>query len=571
MRKKLDAGKSYLKTDYVVHCKEKGSPCADHCTLCALSDPTNADFQTSCKHKHDIVCGRCESLRSVLKDIEEMVKIQSNKFYSSEQIDDIFFDLKRANESIFEWKAHILRSVHQDEAKKDVFEELDSESCVVVMDWAMKFLQLHYREKQSEWYGKRGLSWHISSFVFRNPLTKLLEVQSYAHLFDTCTQDWYAVSSIVEHLLQVIKTKYLAIKKVSLRSDEEGCYHNSMLIAAINDIALRLNMTVVSYDYSEPQYNGKFKDICDRIICPMKGALKKYFNEGNDILTAEDMRNALLQKHLKGATTTACMVDDLNTTLDLKKIKLFTRYHNISFENSGILVRRAYNIGPGKHIPHQTICTKHQKDTGLIIKEQSFFEIKNPRQLKPTDGQSSNTAPDIVDGCLFECPESGCRRSFPSVSDLELHLDLGKHEKLLLQENFYDRLRRDWAARYNSVIEPLAGTQMTTCRSQRDNMDGMNMGWALHKPRTGTVRFPTAIKQYLTQKFDLGETTGHKADPGEVVIEIRNARSENNEKMFSRDDWLTKTQIRNFFSRLAASRRKQQLGEQCHINRRRCQ
>ncbi len=93
-------------------------------------------------------------------------------------------------------------------------------------------------------------------------------------------QDWYAVSSIVEHLLQVIKTKYPSIKKVSLRSDEAGCYHNSILIAAINDIALRLNMTVVSYDYSEPQYG---KDICDRIICPMKAALKKYCNEGNDL------------------------------------------------------------------------------------------------------------------------------------------------------------------------------------------------------------------------------------------------------------------------------------------------
>ena len=33
------------------------------------------------------------------------------------------------------------------------------------MDWAMKFLQLRYREKQSEWYGKRGLSWHISSVI----------------------------------------------------------------------------------------------------------------------------------------------------------------------------------------------------------------------------------------------------------------------------------------------------------------------------------------------------------------------------------------------------------------------
>ena len=133
--------------------------------------------------------------------------------------------------------------------------------------------------------------------------------------------------------LQVIKTKYPAIKNVSLRSDEAGCYHNSILIAAINDIALRLNMTVVSYDYSELQYG---KDICDSIICPMK-----YCNEGNDILTAEDIRKALLQRHVKGATATACMVDDSNTTIDIKKIKLFTRYHNIGFENFGICVRRA--------------------------------------------------------------------------------------------------------------------------------------------------------------------------------------------------------------------------------------
>ena len=203
------------------------------------------------------------------------------------------------------------------------------------MDWAMKFLQIRYREKRSEWFGKRGLSWHISSFVFRNPVTKLLEVESYAHFFDTCTHDLYAVSSIVEHLLQVIKTKYPAIKKVSLRSDEAGCYHNSMLIATTNDIASRLDMTVVSYDYSEPQYS---KDICDRIICPMKAALKKFCNEGNDILTAEDMRNALLQRHVKGATATACLIDDSNTTLNIKKIKLFTRYNNIGFENKGIRV-----------------------------------------------------------------------------------------------------------------------------------------------------------------------------------------------------------------------------------------
>jgi hypothetical protein len=44
IKKKLDEGKNYLKTDYVVHCKEQGSPCADHCRMHALSDPTDGEF-----------------------------------------------------------------------------------------------------------------------------------------------------------------------------------------------------------------------------------------------------------------------------------------------------------------------------------------------------------------------------------------------------------------------------------------------------------------------------------------------------------------------------------------------
>ena len=32
----------------------------------------------------------------------------------------------------------------------------------------MKFQQMKFREKQEEWFGKRGLSWHISSVVFKD-------------------------------------------------------------------------------------------------------------------------------------------------------------------------------------------------------------------------------------------------------------------------------------------------------------------------------------------------------------------------------------------------------------------
>ena len=47
IRQKLKNGKRYLKTEYRMHCEEDGSPCPDHCTYFALSDPQNTEFQGS--------------------------------------------------------------------------------------------------------------------------------------------------------------------------------------------------------------------------------------------------------------------------------------------------------------------------------------------------------------------------------------------------------------------------------------------------------------------------------------------------------------------------------------------
>ena len=35
----------------------------------------------------------------------------------------------------------------------------------LIMDWAMKFLPLKYRETQGEWFGKKGLSWHVTAAI----------------------------------------------------------------------------------------------------------------------------------------------------------------------------------------------------------------------------------------------------------------------------------------------------------------------------------------------------------------------------------------------------------------------
>ena len=77
-----------------------------------------------------------------------------------------------------------------------------------------------------------------------------LQVTLFAHLFDQSMQDWFAVASIIEHLLTYQKANN--VQCVHLRSDEAGCYHSNSLIASVRDIGERVGITVESYDFSEP-------------------------------------------------------------------------------------------------------------------------------------------------------------------------------------------------------------------------------------------------------------------------------------------------------------------------------
>ena len=109
------------------------------------------------------------------------------------------FEHGKAQEAICAWKAHSLRAVNQDLAKQDVLSALDGGSCLIVMDWAMKFLPLYYREQMRDFFGKRGKSWHVSCVIEKEEDS--YSVQCFSHLFEECKQDWFAVPFIVENLL----------------------------------------------------------------------------------------------------------------------------------------------------------------------------------------------------------------------------------------------------------------------------------------------------------------------------------------------------------------------------------
>lgn len=115
------------------------------------------------------------------------------------------------------------------------------------MDWAMKFNQMRYREKQAEWYGKREISWHVSCIISRPEEGHDVEMVSHVHILNSCAQDWYAVCAILTHLPTTVKAVWPYTNTAYLRSHGAGCYQNNNFIAAVSDIGKQVGIRVLRY------------------------------------------------------------------------------------------------------------------------------------------------------------------------------------------------------------------------------------------------------------------------------------------------------------------------------------
>ena len=122
----------------------------------------------------------------------------------------------------------------------------------------------------------------------------------------------------------------LAIKTV--RSDNAGCYHNGPLILSLPYIGERTGVTPLRYDFSDPQAG---KDICDRKTAPMKAHIRRWVNEKHDVVTTEDMKQAL-ESHggLEGCRAAVVEVDATKAAGMDNKIPGISLINNFVFEKS---------------------------------------------------------------------------------------------------------------------------------------------------------------------------------------------------------------------------------------------
>ena len=53
---------------------------------------------------------------------------------------------------------HIMHTQNQEKCKQSILLYLLEVEVFILSDWEMKFLQIKFREKQSDWFAKRGIN-----------------------------------------------------------------------------------------------------------------------------------------------------------------------------------------------------------------------------------------------------------------------------------------------------------------------------------------------------------------------------------------------------------------------------
>ncbi|KAL9966751.1 hypothetical protein ACROYT_G024870 [Oculina patagonica] len=501
----LKEAKRYLKTDFKSHVGPD-ERCADHCTRYSLSDPQNDVFAHQCDHTHDTSCISCCQLDEVLSDITNKIN-SPNLTLTDLQQSQVKFDMAHAVHAIASWKAHMLRTVNQEQAKEDALGAPNDKSVLVTMDWAMKYLPQRYREQMSDFYGKRGKSWHVACVILKSDENEY-NVETVVHIFDSCTQDWFSVASILEHLLVSVKQEHPDVETAYLKSDNAGCYHNASLLLSLKSIGERTGISIRRYDFSDPQSG---KDVCDRKIAPMKGHIQRWVNEKHDVVTAADMKEALESYGGVRGCRNAVAEVDLAKAAKTMEWKGISALFSFEFLVSGIRAWKAYAVGEGQMFLYDELGLSLQGPTDLciVMPLTSLTPLSKPGLM--VKKQPSNSFQDI-----FVCEEEGCVATFQTQADLYAHMDTGRHIRVTERETVYDLARKEWAEKgHRNTVVP---------RRQRGSAP--------------TSKYPR-----------------NKEDPTKVAKEMRIARDGDGKLRFAPEEWRTAKQISSYFSRLAAAQR----------------
>ena len=495
----------------------ESSDVPDHCCVYALNDPSDRNYQSQCLHKHKTYCDKCDDLTKTMDDITGVIEALAE----DEVKEELNFLVQKAKQDIVSCKARLLQSVNQEEARLDIVNAVDRTSVLLVQDWAMKILPQKFRESQTDWFAKRGISWHLTAAIRRGDDHKL-QMMTFVNVFRSCCQDSCTVLSVMSDMVKQLREVHPQLENIYYWQDNAGCYHCGTTIVGAKLVSQQHGVSVRWMDFCDSQAG---KGACDRKAATIKSHMKIFLNSGNNIESAEEMKNAILSSSGVPSVKVTISGPPEVSTFPTVRLEGVSTISNIKYSEEGLRVWKAYKIGPGKLIQWKKLGVQPNAEIPRLsaidydtCRENAQFNTVTSKKAKappkqanttgPSDSPSSNeSSSDESNAGLFSCPEEGCIKCYQRFSSLQRHMDCGRHHLAVENESLLDRAIVGYSEQLDvqSGSVPNIPTEVSKVRSV-ENL--FIPGWALRPSQVKRTRFTTNQRDYLTKKFDLGEISG---------------------------------------------------------------
>ena len=542
----LEQGKRYLKTRYQRDCRTDAM-LSTHNQKFALSDEKEELREI---HNIDLINGQVSSYIYELFYAMDSIREKAEKGGE----DDKIYDVKNSIDNIISYIKHQVRDSQQSKAKSSAFQSLDSNTGLWLKDYAQKVLPDKHREGQKDYFGKKGMTVHID-VLFVKRLTTIIKHVYYTVVY-RCDQNMEDTFCISENVLKEIKKDVPEIDTLFIKSDNAGCYHGNYSAEINHLICKRENIKLLMYDFNEP---SKGKDQCDREAASAKSLLRAYIEAGNDIQSAEDIYNAMHYANgLRHSKVCVAEIDTEKTIVKCKTTKNVSHFHSVSYEKTGMKMRRYFEIGDGI-MQEYSDC---DFQSGLIVRK-PFHSTENIASITDIPTSTPKRGREDRQLCtLYFCPENGCKCSFNEKREYEVHLLEGIHE-IIKDHGSMDTVKKNFVSKMKAITQStrdiysseahIADIDLTSACKEIPLMSVFSRpGWAL--PIRNTFRYSYEQKIFLYNVFKEGEETGKKMSPEQVHMKMR--------KQFSANQYVTVQQIKSLFSRWSSEQRKGYLKNQ---------
>ena len=570
----LRDGKFYANVNFAMHVKD-ASQIGTHCIPYALSDDrSGVEFNKNCDHVHTTICASCQQIETLFHSIKTHI---SSSTYSTPKAKLLAqHDAELSTKAIRAWLGHQVSTLQQDKSRQDVLDSLTHEDVLITMDFAMKWLPAKHRDTTKNWFGLRGLSWHISCAITKSVDGTQFRLRYYIHVSKEAKQDSQHVTAIIRDTIQRIQSEISTIKNVYLRSDNAMCYKAANTITTLFAIARDLNVKIKRYDFSDSQSG---KGPADRMAAVAKRNVKQQLNSGENCATPSEFARCLAGG--RGIASTTIIHIDLIGGDNFRKATIpdISYMHSFKYEDQHLRMWKYYKIGDGKTIPKRRF---DGKDNKMEIKVLSVFNrneqaadntnLQDDQLWKSVDAGHESTAPEVVvdDGAddsedinlhdsrgdfegPFNCPEPNCLKSYLYMSGLENHMLVGKHKLAVSRMTIQDYSLNSYARKLeNSYLNAyITGTEVEEIINENtrneNNYPIVLKGWACKTRESG--RHSAAQKAFMIQLFEEGKRRGRKLSPREAVTIMRN------DDRFTPEQILKESQILSFWSKRAREQR----------------